>query len=96
MTDPINERSSSAALARWLSDQFTEPLEDMETGREQMVSALVEHLDCTREDASDLIDRLERAGYLRYAPESRSIGGHPGQWVFYTSPQDNPDQHMTP
>ena len=78
-------------LALWLVDTFPQLPKEFDSGRQQLIRAVVGHLDCSPDEANDVLCDLERAGYLRYAAESRSIGGSPGTWVIYPSPGENPD-----
>ena len=88
------ERPSTAEVARWLSERFAKLLDEYDSGRQQMADALVGHLGGSAEQAEDVLDELERSGYLRYAAESRSVGGGGGRWMIYTSPAENPDDEM--
>lgn len=78
-------------VARWLHQRFQQPPADFEKGRRALQRALAERLDCSADEADGLLDELERGGYLRYAAEGRSIGGTPGQWIVYPSPENNAD-----
>jgi hypothetical protein len=78
-------------LARWLHQRFAQPQVDFDEGRRALRSALATQLDCSADEADGLLDELERGGYLRYAAEGRSIGGTPGQWIVYPSPENNAD-----
>ena len=75
-------------VARWLHQQFRQPPEDFQAGRDALRSALSGQLSCTEDEAEALLDDLERGGYIRYAAEGRSIGGTPGQWMVYPTPAD--------
>ena len=77
-------------VARWLGRRFPRPPEGYEPGRDEVRRALARHLACSEEDADQLVDVLERAGYLRYAAEARAVGGSPGEWMIYDQPQVNP------
>jgi hypothetical protein len=90
-TASTSSTPSLAEIARWLSREFPEPLQEYEAGREEVVGALASHLDCSADEAEQLFEELERRGHLRYAAEARSIGGGPGTWVVYGSPTENPD-----
>ena len=79
-------------LARWLHGRFDQAVPEFEAGRLALRDAVAEHLACSEEEADQLLKRLERAGYVRYAAESRSIGGGPGSWMVYPSPGANPDE----
>jgi len=81
-----------ADAARWLHQKFTQPPTEFEAGRRALVEALVAYASCSVEEADDLLDELERGGYVRYAAEGRSVGGTPGCWMVYASPGDNPDE----
>jgi hypothetical protein len=83
-----------AEVAGWLSQRFTRLPDEYESGREQMASGLAQHLGCSTEQANQTLDELERAGYLRYAAEARSIGGTAGKWIVYTSPAENPEEEL--
>lgn len=78
-------------VARWLHQRFHQPPADFEAGRRALREALAGQLGCTAEEADRLLDDLERGGYLRYAAEGRSVGGTPGQWIVYSSPDSNAD-----
>ena len=78
-------------LARWLHQRFVQPQVDFDEGRRALRGALAAQLDCSADEADGLLDELERGGYLRYAAEGRSIGGTPGQWIVYPSPENNAD-----
>lgn len=78
-------------VARWLHQRFQPPPVDFEEGRRALRDAVAGQLGYSSEDADRLLDELERGGYLRYAAESRSIGGSPGQWILYASPEANAD-----
>jgi hypothetical protein len=78
-----------ADVARWLHQRFHQPPGDFEEGRRALRNALAGQLDCSPDEADGLLDELERSGYLRYAAEGRSIGGTPGQWIVYPSPDAN-------
>jgi hypothetical protein len=86
--------SSMAEVAGWLSQRFTRLPDEYESGREEMASGLAEHLSCSVDQANQTLDELERAGYLRYAAEARSIGGTAGKWIIYTSPAENPEDEL--
>ncbi len=62
----------------------------------EMATALMDHLDCSIEEAVILLDELERAGHLRYAAEARSAGGSAGAWIVYPTPGENPDMSVDP
>ena len=81
-----------ADAARWLHQKFTQPPSEFEAGRRKLVEALAAYASCSIEEAAQLLDELERGGYVRYAAEGRSIGGTPGCWMVYPSPGDNPDE----
>lgn len=81
-----------ADTARWLHQKFTQPPAEFEAGRRTLVAALTAYASCSAEEADDLLDELERGGYVRYAAEGRSVGGSPGYWMVYPSPGDNPDE----
>jgi len=78
-------------VARWLHQRFNQPHVDFDEGRRALRNALAVQLDCSADEADGLLDELERGGYLRYAAEGRSIGGTPGQWIVYPSPENNAD-----
>ncbi len=78
-------------LAVWLADAFPQLPEEFDSGRQQLIRAVAGHLECSADEANGVLCEMERAGYLRYAAESRSIGGSPGTWVIYPSPGENPD-----
>jgi hypothetical protein len=78
-------------LARWLSGAFPQLPEEFDSGRQELIRAVAGHLECSTDEANTVLCDMERAGYLRYAAESRSIGGSPGTWVIYPSPGENPD-----
>jgi hypothetical protein len=78
-------------MARWLHQRFQQPPADFEQGRRALREALAGQVGCSPEEADSLLDELERGGYLRYAAEGRSIGGTPGQWIVYASPDANAD-----
>ncbi len=88
------QRLSTAEVASWLSERFARLPDEYESGREEMAAALASHLDCSVEQAEEVLDELERSGYLRYAAEGRSVGGGGGRWMIYTSPAENPDDEM--
>ncbi len=81
-----------ADAAQWLHQKFTQPPAEFEAGRRTLVQALAAYASCSISEADDLLDELERGGYVRYAAEGRSIGGSPGYWMVYPSPRDNPDE----
>ncbi|HTE50521.1 MAG TPA: hypothetical protein VK698_06620 [Kofleriaceae bacterium] len=83
-------------LAHWLAGVFSALPKEYERGRQELVKALMKRLECPADEANRLLDELERAGYLRYAAESRSIGGSPGTWVIYPTPGENPDVSTDP
>lgn len=78
-------------VARWLHQRFQPPPFDFEEGRRALREALSGQLGCSSDEADRLLDDLERGGYLRYAAEGRSIGGTPGQWILYATPEANAD-----
>lgn len=78
-------------LAVWLAGAFPQLPKEFDSGRQELIRAVVAHLACSRDEANQVLCEMERAGYLRYAAESRSIGGSPGTWVIYPSPGENPD-----
>lgn len=78
-------------LAAWLAAKFQTPPKEYEDGRQELAQAIMQRLDCSDGDAERLLDDLERAGHLRYAAEARSVGGGPGTWILYPSPNENPD-----
>ena len=78
-------------VARWLHQRFHQSAVDFEEGRRALRNALSTQLECSADEADGLLDDLERGGYLRYAAEGRSIGGTPGQWIVYPSPEANAD-----
>lgn len=78
-------------MARWLHQRFQQPPADFEQGRRALREALAGQVGCSPEEADSLLDELERGGYLRYAAEGRSVGGTPGQWIVYASPEANAD-----
>ena len=75
-----------ADAARWLHQKFEQPPAEFEAGRRALVQALAAYAACSIEEADDLLDELERGGYVRYAAEGRSIGGTPGHWMLYSTP----------
>ena len=81
-----------ADAARWLHQKFEQPPAEFEAGRRTLVEALATYASCSAEEAAELLDALERGGYVRYAAEGRSIGGTPGYWMVYLSPGQNPDE----
>ena len=81
-------------IARWLSEEFRQPLQEFEAGKRGLVQEIEERLSCSTEEADALFDELEREGFVRYAAEARSIGGTPGYWVIYPSPAANPDEGL--
>lgn len=83
-------------VARWLHQQFHQPPDDFEEGRRALREAVSRRLGCSDEEAENLLDELERGGYLRYAAEGRSIGGTPGQWILYPSPDANAEADDEP
>ncbi len=64
-------RPSTAEVASWLSERFARLPDEYESGRQEMAAALASHLACSVEQAEDVLDELERSGYLRYAAEGR-------------------------
>lgn len=86
-----NQGRELPRLALWLADAFPQLPKEFDSGRQELIRAVVGHLDCSPDEANDVLCEMERAGYLRYAAESRSIGGSPGTWVIYPSPGENPD-----
>jgi hypothetical protein len=86
--------SSMAEVAGWLSQRFTRLPDEYESGREEMATGLADQLGCSLELANQTLDQLERAGYLRYAAEARSVGGTAGKWIVYTSPAENPEDEL--
>jgi len=82
---------SQAEVASWLSQRFERLPQEYESGRQEIAEALAAHLGCKPDEVDRLIDELERAGYVRYAAEARSIGGSAGSWMIYTSPSENPE-----
>jgi hypothetical protein len=80
-----------ADAAQWLHQHFEQPPAEYEAGRRELCQALATFASCSIEEAGQLLDELERAGHVRYAAEGRSIGGTPGYWMVYPSPQSNPE-----
>jgi hypothetical protein len=83
-------------LAAWLAGAFPQLPKEFDGGRQELIRAVAGHLECSADEADAVLGDMERAGYLRYAAESRSIGGSPGTWVIYPSPGENPDVADSP
>jgi hypothetical protein len=79
-------------IARWLDQHLRQPPEGFEEGKRKIRNTLVSYLGCSPREAAELFDELEREGYLRYAPEGRSIGGTAGPWIIYLEPEENPEE----
>lgn len=93
---PSTSTRELPGLALWLADEFPQLPKEFDSGRQELIRAVVGHLDCSSDEANQVLSEMERAGYLRYAAESRSIGGSPGTWIIYPSPSENPDVSVDP